>query len=309
MIRTSRAIASAAKDIVTRPSRPCEKFSNSRKTLILSTKSSARAGSAGSPCHIRTSTLLLLLTLAGCATVPMPTTSGADPRATRLLLQAADAQGSAALSQLKEIKIRYDAKWGADIVARVQPVLVDKRFRGNSVEWYAIPDQKTVQVYDGPGGIKQVVRTPTDVQAWYNGKPATDADVLDAAALVADGYRMFVLGPAFFLERHAVVQYLGSETVGEADCDDLLAILRPGIGRSVEDRVIISIDKRDHLIRRFRMTVEGMDSTRGAVADVFPQNYIRIDGVAWPTIFDEELKNPFDVDVHHWRVVQIDSVK
>jgi hypothetical protein len=253
--------------------------------------------------------LFVLATLAGCATVPMPAINGSDRRATRLLQQAANVQGAAALSQLKEVKIHYDAKWGADIVARVQPVLVDKTFRGNSVEWYSIPDQKTVQVYEGPAGLKQVSRTPGNVQVWYKGKPSTDHDVLDAAALVADGYRMFLLGPAFFLERHAVVQYLGSETIGDFDCDNLLAVLRPGIGRSVEDRIIISIDKRDHLIRRFRMTVEGMDSTKGAVADVFPQNYIRVDGVDWPTIFDEELKSPFDVNVHHWRVVQIDRFK
>ncbi len=249
------------------------------------------------------------LLAAGCASVPLSTHDGSDARAVELLHQAANAEGSNALLRLAAVDVRYHGEWGADIVAKVQPVLVDKQFRGNSKERYAVADRSVEQYHTGPGGQKYVKRTPTTTRVAYNNIDNADSDVQDAAALVADGYRMFLFGPAFFLERHAVVQSLGTSSVDDMDCDDLLAVLRPGIGNSVEDRVIVSIDRGKHFVRRVRMTVEGMQSTKGAVADVYLRNPIRIAGVVFPTVFDEELKSPFDVNVHHWQITDIDLEK
>jgi hypothetical protein len=103
-----------------------------------------------------------------------------------------------------------------------------------------------------------------------------------------------------------MVQYLGTETVDGSPCDNLLAVLKPGIGNSVEDRVVISIDHDHHWVRRVRITVDGLESTRGAVADIYLRDHIRIGGILWPTTFYEELKRPFGASVHRWRLTAID---
>ena len=206
---------------------------------------------------------------------------------------------------MHDVNVHYEGQW-LSFISKVQPVLVDKRFRGSSEERLMVHEQIVGQMHHASGGVKQVLRKPGVVRVWYNGVESTDKEVLDASALVADAYRMFLFGPAFFLERGATIQSLGREYVDERECDNLLAILRPGIGNDAEDRVIVSIDRKQHLVRRVRMTVDGMDSTRGAVADVFLRDYLRVAGVQWPTSFYEELKRPFDIPVHRWRLVGLD---
>ena len=243
--------------------------------------------------------------LAGCVSVPDPRPGGSEERATQILKQAADAQGPEALERLHDVNARFEGKWSF-LAARLQPVLVDDRFRGTSEERYLVHETTVSQAHSGPGGVKQVFRDKAGIRVLYNGKESSDADVRDAAALVADDYRMFLLGPRFFQERQATLQYLGTETVDGASCDNLLAALTPGIGNSAEDRVVLSIDQSRHGLRRVRITLNGLESTRGAVADIFLRDPIRIGGVVWPTAFYEELKRPFDTSVHHWRLTAID---
>ena len=88
-------------------------------------------------------------------------------------------------------------------------------------------------------------------------------------------------------------------------CDQLLAVLKPGIGRSAEDRVVVSIDREHHWVRRVRMTLEGLETTRGAVVDIYLRNPMRIDGIVCPTTFYEELERPFVMPVHRWHLVGI----
>ena len=133
-----------------------------------------------------------------------------------------------------------------------------------------------------------------------------DPDVQDAAALVADAYRMFLFGPRFFLEQKAMLQYLGTASIDGMECDQILADLKPGIGNSKEDRVVISIDQKFHLVRRVRMTLEGLRTTRGAIVDIYLRDHKRIGGVMWPTTFYEELEKPFVIPVHRWKLTGID---
>ena len=251
------------------------------------------------------SLVVLIALAAGCATVPLPKGNAGDTGADRMLHQCADAQGLAALMQLDGVHAEFEGKFSW-IVSKVQPTLVDQAFRGTSREDYLVHEQVVTQTHFGSGGIKTVARTPGAVQVSYNGKPCDDPDAKDAAAMVADDYRMFLLGPVFFLERHAVVQYLGTGCADGFDCDQLLAVLKPGLGNSQEDRVVISIDQKQHWIRRVRITVEGTSTTRGAVADIFLRDPIRVGGVVFPTRFYEELKRPFDAAVHNWRLTAID---
>lgn len=248
--------------------------------------------------------MLMFVLVAGCASVPEPMGNSNDEKARAILQQSADAQGVGNLMQLHDVHVGFDGYFSW-IVPKVQPVLVDEKFRGSSEEDYLVHSHEVTQTHHGVGGTKIVQRKPGAVTVAYNGKPSDDSDVKDAAALVADDYRMFVLGPQFFIERGAIVQYLGTDSVDGFDCDQLLAVLKPGLGNSEGDRVIISIDRQKHFIRRLRVTVEGMSSTKGAVADIFLRDQIRVGGVVFPTRFYEELKKPFDAPVHHWRLTEI----
>jgi hypothetical protein len=164
-----------------------------------------------------------------------------------------------------------------------------------------------VQAHRGPGGDKQVVRSPAAVTVAYNGQPAADKDVLAAAALVADGYRMFLTGPFYFLTGNVALEAAGSEMVDGRDCDVLLAVRRPGHGLSGEDRYLLYIDREQRWLRRVRFTMEGLASTRGAVAEVDFFDHRRIAGVVWPTRFFERLKKPIpNLAVHDWRMIGLD---
>lgn len=238
--------------------------------------------------------------------VPQPRPGGSDQMATAILAQAAEAQGATHLKSHRNVIVRFEGRWHWP-VTRVQPVLIDEKFRGNSQEWYRVNEAIVYQRHDGAGGMKTVYRDQRSVHVSYNKMPPeTDPEVLDAAALVADNYRMFVMGAFFFLERAAPVQYLGCETIGGQVCDNLLADLKPGLGNSAADRVVISIDRNHHWIRRVRITVDGMQSTRGAIADIEILRHIEIGGIVWPTEFHEQLREPFDAPVHDFRIVAID---
>lgn len=241
----------------------------------------------------------------GCASVPQASTDGSTPAALRLLKQSSKAHGFPVEGVMPDINVHLEGTWVAPI-GSIQPKLVDEQFRGGSEERYMFDPPRVGQSHTGAGGIKHVVRKPGGVQIWYNGKESQDAEARDAAALVADSYRMFLLGPKFFQERDAVIQQLPAETVDGMKCDQLLAVLKPGLGNSAEDRVLISIDQKQHLVRRVRMTLEGLQSTKGAVVDVYLRDPVRIGGILWPTTFYERLRRPFELSVHNWRLTGID---
>jgi hypothetical protein len=208
--------------------------------------------------------IALLLPLTGCVSIPRLRPGGSDAKAVSILHEAAIAHGSDELHLIHNVNVRFEGKWNP-IVAKVQPILIDDQFRGVSEERYLIAEAAVGQSHIGLAGKKQVYRDRTTTHVWYNDAEATGIEVKNAAALVADNYRMFLLGPWFFEERGATVQYLGTDSVDGEKCDNLLANLKPGLGNSVKDRVIISIDRSHHLIRRLRVTVDGLESTRGAI--------------------------------------------
>lgn len=151
-----------------------------------------------------------------------------------------------------------------------------------------------------------VVRSHSRVGASYNGVQCTDSEKLRAASLVADAYTMFLLGP-FYFQRPGVV--LASDTQARVDgamCDTVLAVLRPGFGAAKEDRVLLFIERETRKLRRIRMTLNGLDSTRGAEVDVTFRDFRKIGGVVWPTDFDERIRVPFDLHAHHWRMLGLD---
>lgn len=249
----------------------------------------------------------LLALFAGCASPQLdglaPTQS--DPAAHALVEASRQAHGGAAFDAIRDVSVRYDGKWAA-IGPRTQPVLVDRDFRKSSEERLLIDPRVIAQEHRGPQGEKVVVRGRDGVEVSYDGKPNGDAEVKRAAALVADAYAMFLLGPFYFDRPGVTLALAGEAEVDGAVCDRVLAVLRPGFGFAEEDRVMLFIDRETRILRRVRMTLNGFESTTGAEVDVTFRDPVRIGGVLWPTDFDERIREPFDLPAHRWKLLGLD---
>lgn len=250
-----------------------------------------------------------LFLLAGCAGrgVPQALSSGERDSARIILEASAAAHGLAAWRQLRDVSVAYEGEWYG-LVGRLQPTLIDAAYRQGSEERLLLVDAPVVgQSHRGPGGQKQVLRTVDEVQVAYDGQPAADAEVRDAAALVADGYRLFLTGPFYFLNGNLHLERIDDAWINGHHCDILLAVRRPGLGRATEDRFLLYIDREQRWLRRVRFTLDGLASTRGAVAEVDFFDHRQIAGVVWPTRFYERLKKPIpNLPVHDWRLVGLD---
>lgn len=253
--------------------------------------------------------------LAGCAT-PLPLGApepASDAAAARLLQASAEAHGLVAYRRLRDINIRYEGAW-RPVIDSVQPVVVDKAYRGSSEERLMPAAGINAQAYTGTAGRKQVAWQRGDgsaaragrVAVWRNGVPVTDADVLAASALVAECYGLFLLGPLWLAERGFNVQPGASERVDGRMCDVVQVWMRPGLGLVALDRVALCIDRTSGLTRRLRFTLEGFPGTRGAVAEVDTFDYERRFGVMWPMRSYEEVVHPIRLPAHDWRITGLD---
>ena len=260
------------------------------------------------------------LLLQACSATFKPLKSASiDPAAQALLSQSAGAHGSMGLSKVRDISVSYTGQWRA-IVDKLQPALVDAGFRGGSEERVLLNDGIVSQAHAGPSGRKQVVRTLTplpsgDVHVWRNGNADDDKDSRDAAALVADSYLLFLLGPMLlslhgFEERIIAAELGGRRRIqvdaGVHECESLRIRLRPGMGFSAEDDLMLFIDRESHLMRRVRFTLNGLESTRGAVAEVDVGRFKTFEGISWPTHYYERLLRPVPLPVHEWRMTGLD---
>ena len=228
-----------------------------------------------------------------------------EPRAKALVAESQRAHGKMAFANVRDVSVRYEGRW-ASIGPKFQPVLADTKFRRGSEERLLVASRMLAQEHSGPGGKKVVIRTPGKVAVAYNGVPSSDADVKGAAALVADAYTMFLLGPFYFNRPGIVFASNGEAAVDRAPCEQVLAVLSPGFGMAKEDRVVLFIDKVTRQLRRVRMTLSGLKSTRGAEVDVTFREFRNIGGIVWPTDFDERIRVPFDLHAHHWRMLGLD---
>ncbi|WP_157548911.1 hypothetical protein [Piscinibacter sakaiensis] len=247
--------------------------------------------------------------LAGCASL-LPIgepASATDPGAAALLAESADAHGLAAFRTLGDLSVSYDGRW-RPLIDRLQPVLVDRGHRRTSQERLLLAEGRIGQSHRGPAGTKHVRRDPDGVAVWFDGEASTDRDVLDAAALVADAYRLFLLGPLALAGRPLPMRRAGGETVDGAACELVDVWLRPGLGRVARDRLTLAIDRRTRRMRRLRFTLEGLRSTQGAVAKVDCFEFVERHGVAWPTRFHERLRRPIPgLPVHDWTLTGLDA--
>ena len=261
--------------------------------------------------------LAAALALTGCGSnvAPIPQTpAGAvnSPVDARALLNACVAAhgGAAAYARLRDVNVRFDSHWAA-VGPKLQPKLADTGYREGSEERYLAAGNHdgwlVGQDHHGPKGEKFVGRYPDGVVVWYDGQEAYDPEVKSAAALVTDAYSMFLFGPDFFVRRAASLQKLPAtgEVAGHL-CDELLAVLQPGFGPAKEDRVVLYIDQKDHLLRRVSFTLNALESTQGAEVHVDLMDQRRLAGVMFPTSFYERIDRPVGLDAHRWRLLGFD---
>jgi len=261
---------------------------------------------------------LALPWLAGCSTpLPLgearPVDADADAAAATRLRESAEAHGLARYRQLDDINVSYDGQW-RPLIGRIQPEIVDAGFRGSSQERLMPKAGLSAQAYSGERGRKTVVwRRPVagadtrgEVAVWFNGVRSADAAADDAAALVAEGYNLFLLGPMWLADRAMPMRMAGVERVDGRLCDVVEAWLAPGLGRSASDRIAVCIDRGDSLMRRARFTLEGFAGTRGAVAEVDTYDHQSRFGVVWPMRSYERVLHPVALPAHDWRVTGLD---
>jgi hypothetical protein len=249
--------------------------------------------------------------LSGCSSpLPRLATDSTSPDARALLMRSAEAHGLAAFSGLTDLSVSYRGHWRA-LVDKLQPDLVDAKFRGESQERMLLRETAVGQAFTGPGGHKHVARRVTpgtdgEVRVWFNDDEAHDKDRRDAAALVPDGYALFLLGP-LLLARNTADRKLILELAPPAGTFDVLRVrLTPGLGLSTADDVALYIDRDEHLMRRVRITLNGLESTQGAIAEIDCFDHVSIHGVRWPTRFHEKLLRPFPLPVHDWHLTGLD---
>lgn len=206
--------------------------------------------------------------------------------------------------KLDALEVGYDGEW-TGVVKRLQPVLVDGGHRKASTERYLPASDRISQEHRGPKGSKRVERTRDGVEVSFSDGREVGAEEREAAALVADAYRIFIFGASWLRKHGSELSVLSPVELAGETCDRVQGVLRPGIGFSEEDRFIAWIGRDSGRMQRFQFTIEGLESTRGADVEVtFPEFRRFSDGVELPTRFVERVERPVKVKAHEWWMVE-----
>lgn len=258
--------------------------------------------------------MALLPVLAGCSTpLPLGSRPPGEAEAARRLRESAEAHGLTAYRALTDVNVSYSGEW-RPLIGRIQPELVDAGFRGPSEERLMPAAGIVAQAYTGPLGRKQVSwrrsrKAPDELGAvtvWFNGVRSSDPAAQDTAALVAEGYALFLLGPMWLVDRNLPMQLAGTERVDGRLCDAVNIWLSPGLGKVATDRLVAYVDRADSVTRRMRFTLEGFAGTRGTVAEVDTFDHTRRFDILWPMRSYERLVHPLPLPVHDWRITGLD---
>ncbi len=254
---------------------------------------------------------LLAFSLTSCSSLPNPSHdfSAASAEAAEVLELSAKQAGHP-WKRCRKVTVAFSGQW-TGIVKKLQPELVDAGFRGTSKETYLPRLNRVEQEHSGPKGTKHVTRTHDDIVVDFNGLTSGDKTANDAAALVADAYTIFLFGSDYLLSRGSDWALLRTDTrhrIEGKPCWLLSGTLRPGIGRSSEDRVIAWVCQQDHRLLRVQFTLAGLESTRGADADV---TFSDIRPGPWnaefPHHFVETIRRPLTVKAHDWRITNLSA--
>lgn len=248
--------------------------------------------------------LLVSLLLAACTSLPdpnLPPSLVSD--AARQLLARSAIKAGRPWRRLAKVEVAYSGEW-TRIVQKLQPELVNAEYRKSSKEVYFPRLRRVEQTHSGPRGTKTVLRTPATIEVGLPLYRQPTEVEKDAAALVADAYMMFTFGADYLLTRgHDWRLWPGMQRheIDGDPCSLVFGTLKPGVGRSTEDRVIVWISQRDHRLRRLQFTLNGLASAAGADVDVtFNDFKPGPHGTEWPRHFLETVRRPLTVKAHEW---------
>ncbi|TDU81848.1 hypothetical protein EI77_01160 [Prosthecobacter fusiformis] len=253
---------------------------------------------------------LLLVALPQCTSLPRPGTSSpaeatSDKEARSVLELSAKTSGQA-WQRHQAVEVGYRGQWSR-LSPKIQPVLVDEGFRHGSVEIYQPRKKRVSQTHRGPAGLKTVLRQGREpAVVSYNSQKSDDPESISAASLVADAYTLFLFGSSWLLENADDFSQLGARTVEGDRCDLIQCEIHPGLGDSEADFVIAWVSQKSGKLRRVQFSLNGLDSTRGADADVTFHDFITAsDGSVWPTRFVEYVRRPFVFKAHEWQLTDL----
>lgn len=252
--------------------------------------------------------LSALSLLSSCSTLPRPGRAAepppSDTAAAAVLRQSARAHGDP-WRTYRKVEVGYAGEWSA-LATRLQPVLTDSGFRKDSVETYQPRQSRVRQLHTGPRGTKEVLREGRKVTVKFNSTAATDGDVRDAAALVADAYTVFLFGSSWLAEQGRGLRLLEERELDGKRCQLVAGSLVPGFGVAEEDHFIAWIELESRLLKRFQFSLNGLASTRGADVDVtFSDFQVAADGSIWPGRFVEHIQRPLRAKAHEWRMTSL----
>jgi hypothetical protein len=165
----------------------------------------------------------------------------------------------------------------------------------------------------GAGSVQVLRRQPGSVrsddagsvQLWTHRQPSADPAALAAAARLADGQRLVVLGPLALADATSVVHWGAPDTLDGRRCDQLLLDLVPGLGGSPGDRLALFIDREQGLLRRLRLARSAPGMAGGPVVEVDFQDHITRHGVVWPRRMQSPAPLP-GAAPRHWRLSGLD---
>jgi hypothetical protein len=251
--------------------------------------------------------LSALFLLVSCSTLPRPGAAAGPARpgdAAMLLRQSARAHGDP-WKTYRQVKVGYSGEWSG-IATRLQPVLTDSGFRKDSVETYEPRRPRVRQTHSGPRGTKEVLRDGREIVVKFNGVATADREVLDAAALVADAYTVFLFGSSWLAENGRELRLLDERELDGQRCQLVAGRLAPGFGVAERDEFIAWIEAESRLLKRFQFSLNGLASTRGADVDVvFSDFRVAADGAIWPGRFVEHIQRPLRAKAHEWRMTTL----
>jgi len=253
--------------------------------------------------------LLVCLLLAACTSLPDPNRqSGPVSDAARQLLVKSAIKAGRPWRRLDKVEVAYAGEW-TRIVQKLQPELVNAEYRQSSKEIYFPRLNRVEQAHTGADGTKTVLRTPEKVEVRLPLHRQPTEVEKDAAALVADAYTMFTFGADYLLARGSdwrIRPVMQRQEIEGDPCTLVFGTLKPGVGRSGEDKVIAWISQRDHRLRRVQFTLNGLESTAGADVDVTFSDFQRgPQGTEWPSHFLETVRRPLTVKAHEWRMTEL----
>ncbi len=245
----------------------------------------------------------LALLFAGCSTpFPRPDASATASRpadAHAIFDRCLAAHGGDVREHATDINLSMDGEWGF-LIQRIQPVVTDTAYRIRAEERYRPTEQLYSVRWEGPSGVKTVVRTPETVEVFYNGARNTDEETLQAAAMTSDAFQLFHLGPSFLKMRNATFTQLDDARERGVVYHRLHTTIRPGFGFSESDEVVLWIHPESHRLFRVHMTLNGVETTQGAHVDTTFLGYRQVGKMLVPTELNERVRGPLRIQAHRW---------